>query len=59
MHDDKTLESLVEDIRNMRSIAEHVRDTGKGIVTIERNITRILSSIRILEMNVTDVAKIN
>lgn len=56
MVDDKGLEGLAEDIKKMRSIAEHLRDTGKGIATIERNTKRILSSIRLLEMNVTDVA---
>jgi hypothetical protein len=58
MIDNKSLESMTEDIQSMRSIAEHLRETGKEIVTVERNITRILSSIRLLEMNVTDVAKI-
>jgi len=59
MVDDKSLEIMAEYIQDMRSIAEHLKKTGTGIVTIERNVTRILSSIRLLEMNITDVAKIN
>lgn len=54
----KSLQSMAEDIQKLRSIAEHLREAGKGIVTIERNTTRILSSIRLLEMNVRDVAKV-
>lgn len=58
MIDSKSLERMAEHIQNMRSIAEQLRETGKEIVTIDRNIKRILSSIRILEMNVRDVAKV-
>jgi hypothetical protein len=58
MMDKKTLESMADDIQNMRTIAEHLKETGKGIETIDRNLTRILSSIRLLEMNVSDVVKI-
>ena len=56
---DKThLQTMAKDIQKMRRLAEHLQETGKGIESIERNMTRILSSIRLLEMNVTDVAKI-
>ena len=54
----KTLESMAEDIQKMKNIAENLQKTGEGIETIDRNLTRILSSIRLLEINVTDVAKI-
>ena len=58
MIDKKTLENMAEDIQKMRGLAEHLKETGKGIETIDRNLTRILSSIRLLEMNVSDVVKI-
>jgi len=58
MIDKKHLEDMAEDIQKMRSLAEHLQETGKGIESIDRNLTRILSSIRLLEMNVTDVSKI-
>ena len=57
MIDRKSLEGMAEDIQNMRTIAEHLRESGKGIESIECNITRILSSVRLLELNVTDVVK--
>jgi hypothetical protein len=58
MLDRKYLEGMAEDIQKMQAIAEKLKEKGKGIETIDRNLTRILSSIRLLEMNVTDVAKI-
>ena len=58
MIDNYNIEDMTEDIQNMRRIAEHLRETGAGIECIERNIARILSSIRLLELNVSDVVKI-
>ena len=58
MIDKERLESMAEEIKTMRHIAEHLRDMGKGICSVECNIARILSSIRLLEMNISDVAKI-
>ena len=58
MIDKKTLESMAEDIQKMRIIAENLKEVGNGIGSVECNITRILSNIRLLEMNVTDVVKV-
>lgn len=58
MIDRKYLEDMAEDIQKMKTIAERLKETGKGIESVDRNITRILSSIRLLEMNVADVVKI-
>jgi hypothetical protein len=56
--DRKHLEDMTEDIQTMRDIAERLHEKGKGIESIDRNMIRILSSIRLLELNVTDVVKI-
>ena len=58
MIDKKILESMADDIQNLRRVAEHLRETGKGIESIERNIIRILSSVRLLELNVADVVRV-
>jgi len=58
MIDTKYLENMANDIQKMRRLAEHLKETGKGVESVDRNITRILSSIRLLEMNVTDVSKL-
>jgi hypothetical protein len=54
----KMLESMVDDIQKLRNIAERLKEKGKGIQSIDCNLTKILSSIRLLELNVSDVAKI-
>lgn len=58
MIDKERLESMAEEIQTMRHIAEHLKEMGKGIGSVECNIERILSSIRLLELNISDVAKI-
>jgi hypothetical protein len=58
MIDKEYLENMAKDIQKLRRLAEHLKETGKGIESIDRNLTRILSSSRLLELNVTDVAKI-
>ena len=58
MIDKERLESMTEEIQKMRRTAEHLKEMGKGIGSVECNIERILSSIRLLELNISDVAKI-
>ena len=58
MMDKASLDNMAEHIQNMRKIAEDLKAAGTGIQSVERNVTRILSSIRLLEMNVSDIAKI-
>ena len=36
MIDNKNLESMAEDIQNMRRIAEHLRETGTGIESLKQ-----------------------
>lgn len=58
MIDKERLESMAEEIQKMRDMAEHLKEMGKGMGSVECNIARILSSIRLLELNISDVAKI-
>ena len=58
MIDKEHLESMTEEIQTMRNIAENLKEMGKDLSSVECNIERILSSIRLLEMNITDVSKI-
>jgi len=58
MMDKASLDNMAEYIQNMRNMAETLKKAGAGIQSVERNVTRILSSIRLLEMNVSDIAKI-
>ena len=58
MIDKEHLERMAQEIQNMRHMAEHLKEMGKGIGSVECNMERILSSIRLLELNISDVAKI-
>ena len=58
MIDNKRLENMAKEIQKIRNSAELLREMGKGIETVECYVARILSGIRLLEMNVTDAAKI-
>ena len=46
---------LDERIRKMRILAEELKEMGKGIQAVEKNADRILASISVLELNVSDV----
>ena len=49
------IEELDERIRKMRLLAEELKKIGKGIQAVERNVDRILASICVLELNISDV----
>ncbi len=49
------IRELDERIRKMRSLAEELKEMGKGIQAIEKNVDRILASISVLELNICDV----
>ncbi len=55
MEKHRKIEEMDERIQQMRQLAEELREKGKGIQAVERNVDRILASIRILELNVSDV----
>ena len=55
MENHRKIEEMDERIQKMRQLAEELREEGRGIQAVERNVDRILASIRILELNVSDV----
>ena len=50
------IEGMTAQIKQMRLLAEELELKGKGIKAVERNIFRILASIRILELNISDIS---
>jgi len=44
-----------ERIRELRRVAEELKDIGGDIEAVRRNVERILASVRILELNICDV----
>ncbi len=44
-----------ERIKQMRQLAEELKVKGRRIQAVERNVDRILASIKMLELNISDV----
>ena len=49
------LEGIEEKIKMMKEIAQELKEMGKNIPAMDRNLLRILASIKMLEMNISDV----
>ena len=49
------LEGIDERIQLMKETAQELKEMGKGIPAMERNVLRILASIKMLEINISDV----
>ena len=46
---------LDERIRKMRILSKDPKEMGKGIQAVEKNADRILASISVLELNISDI----
>ena len=49
------LEGIDERIQLMKETAQELKEMGKGIPAMERNVLRVLASIKMLEINISDV----
>jgi hypothetical protein len=49
------LEGIDEKIQRMKEVAQELREMGKNIPALDRNVLRILASIKMLEINISDV----
>jgi prefoldin subunit 5 len=52
------LESMAEHISQLRRSAEALQKQAQGIQAVERNLVRLLSSVKMLELNISDVKKL-
>ena len=52
------LKELDSKIQSMKKTAEKLKAMGEDFPALYRNISRILASIKMLEMNISDVAAI-
>jgi hypothetical protein len=53
------LKDLDQSIQQMRRIAEELKGKAGGMQAVERNIDRILASIKMLELNIIDVYELS
>jgi hypothetical protein len=49
------LERIEEKIELMKEAAQELKVMGKNIPAMDRNLVRILASIKMLELNISDV----
>ena len=52
---DVNIQALDQSLQQMRQLAEELKDKAGRIQAVERNVNRILASIKMLELNITDV----
>ena len=52
---DVDMKILNQSVQQMRQLAEELKSKGGRIQSVERNVDRILASIKMLELNISDV----
>lgn len=57
MSDKDELKKIADKIASLKKTAEELRDLGEDIPALHRNARRILAGIKMLEMNITDIAE--
>lgn len=58
MPDEYDIKGMVEIVQALKQAVNELKQISGGIVTVERNTARMLASLRILELNICDVADI-
>jgi hypothetical protein len=53
----KDLKEIDSKIQSLRKTAEELKQMGENFPAVYRNISRVLASIKMLELNVSDVAE--
>jgi aspartate oxidase len=56
--DVNTIKEMAKKIASIRREAEELKAMSGGIQAVDRNIDRILSSVKMLEINISDIADI-
>ncbi len=56
MVNDYPVDKMVKNISSMKKSALELKNLSGGIQAVDRNVDRILASIRMLEINIVDVA---
>ena len=53
----KEIKEIDKKIRELRKLAEDIMEQGKKIEAVKRNTKRILASIAMLELNISDLVQ--
>jgi len=57
--DRRHMKKLDTRIRTIRRAAEELKELSGGIQAIDRNVVRILASVKMLEINVSDLLELS
>ncbi len=52
------LKAMDDKIKLLRATAEEIDRLGEGIEAVKRNVVRLLSSTKMLELNISDVREL-
>lgn len=52
------IKGMVDKIKALRKNAEELKEISGGIQAVERNVDRILASVKMLEISVSDAAEV-
>ena len=58
MSDDYPIQDMAKKIRSIKKSAVELRNLSGGIEAVDRNVERIMASVKMLEINVSDVAEL-
>ena len=58
MAEDYDIKGMVEKIKALRKNAEELKEISGGIQAVDRNADRILASVKMLEIEISDAAEI-
>ena len=58
MERDYDLKGMDARIRELRKTAEEVRELAQGIEAVRRNADRLLASVKMMELNLCDLAEV-
>ena len=58
MADEYDIKAMADLIKVLRRDAEKLKEISGGIPTVEKNADRILADVKMLEINISDVAEI-
>ena len=59
MAEEYKIKEMVEKIRTIKQAASELKDICRDIQAVERNVDRILASVKMLEINISDVSDID
>ena len=58
MAENYDIKGMTEKIRALRQNAEALKEISSGIQAVDRNVDRILASVKMLEISVSDAAEV-